>query len=414
MRGLLAVACLCALPLSAQPGPAAGEGAALALRREYNGVAAAIDSLVRRYSQDRLSRLADEEATPGVQLPPAARLVLLIWADDEAMVYLNGAPVGQTRLTPTRIEIPTAYIESDNRLVARCRDTDRVESGFMAGLYVEDPAGLRPVLTTTEAADWQVAAGPQAGEPAREIFYAHSQPDLPGAQVMWGPQLFGEVELSVRFAPQDIEQAVRRAPLAASMPRLRDRPMDYHTAVSRLVGLQERRRELATRLRASAPSGAQRGIRARVGAGGDRLTYTLGSAAPLDEGADTEVERALSTWTRQLPPSTQELVLHEARALQGERATTPPAPLPETAGTGEADRRTEYVPPAELGTTGEGSGTSQPGSGGGTTVVRRLAPSASFLWRMTAIALLLSAWTAVHGWRGWALWRSADWKESKG
>ena len=32
---------------------------ALALRREYNGVAATIDTLVRLYSADRLARLAD-------------------------------------------------------------------------------------------------------------------------------------------------------------------------------------------------------------------------------------------------------------------------------------------------------------------------------------------------------------------
>jgi hypothetical protein len=146
--------------------------AALALRREYNGVASRIDTLVRLYSAQRFKRLADPSVTPGVALVGDQRIVLLIWADDEARVFLNGAPVGQTRLTPTRIEIPKIYLQADNELVAQCRDTDRVESGFMAGLYVEDDTGLRPIRTTADGQGWEVATGEQTGSAAQEIFYA--------------------------------------------------------------------------------------------------------------------------------------------------------------------------------------------------------------------------------------------------
>ena len=76
---------------------------------------------------------------------------LIFWADDEAEVFINGYRVAQTRLTPVQIEIPKLYLREQNVIQAHCWDTDGVESGFMAGLYVRDEQGrLRPVLVTDE------------------------------------------------------------------------------------------------------------------------------------------------------------------------------------------------------------------------------------------------------------------------
>ena len=379
---------------------------ALALRREYNGVAATIDTLVRLYSADRLARLADPEATPGARLPEGMRLVLLFWADDEARVFLNGAPVGETRLTPTRIEIPQIYLETDNVLTAQCWDTDRVESGFMAGLYVEDGAGLRPVLTTAEDHGWEVGTGVEAGSPAQETFYAHSQPDLPGAEVIWGPQLFGSLDLRVRFTADEVIRAAHDVPLTAVLGRVEDRAMDFHESMARLLGLQERRRELTTRLGVGAVRSDSH-LRFRKSSARLGLSYTLGQAGPLEEETDLAVEEAIVRWRRQLP-SEQRFVLSEARALRGDEAATPAAPLVPATGTAATDRRVDYRPPEDRRTAGEGSGSSANGRGQPTPAV---ASSASFLWRMGLLALLLCAWTGVHGWRGWQLWQAVDWEE---
>jgi len=394
--------------LEAQP-------AALALRREYNEVAARIDTLVRLYSAERLTRLTDPSITPGVILPQGMRLVLLIWADDEAKLFLNGAPVGETRLTPTRIEIPELYLQSENLLTARCWDTDRVESGFMAGLYVEDGAGLRPVLTTAEGQGWEVASGTQQGTAATEIFYAHTQPDMPGAQVMWGSQLFGNVDLQVQFSAADVSRAVRQTPETAMLTRVQDRKMEFHESIARLVGLQERRRELSTRLSA----GAQRldvHLRFHNGAFFSGLGYTLGQASPLEEETDLAIETALQSWTRQLPASHQELVLQEARALRGMAAATAAAPLREAAGKmadRHADRQADYRPPDEQGAVGVGEGGEageSAGSGGSRGSAVTIIPSTSFLF-MAGLVILLASWTGIHGWRGWLLWHAVDWVE---
>ena len=386
--------------------------AALALRREYNEVAAAIDTLVRLYSAERMTRLADAESTPGAQFPDDAKLVLLIWADDEARIFLNGAPVGQTRLTPTRIEIPVIYLQAENVLTAQCWDTDRVESGFMAGLYVEDPSGLRPVLTTAEGQGWEVATGQEAGEAAQEIFYAHTQPDLPGARVMWGPQLFGNVDLRIRFAAADVTRAAHSAPATAILPRLQQQNMEFHESVARLVGLQERRRELLTRLSAGATR-MDPYLRARRGTTLEGLSYTLGQAAPLEEATDLTVEKALSQWTRQLPVTQQKLVLHEARALRGPQAATAAAPMAEAAATEvvPGDRRTDYRPPTDLGTPGKGRGEDSFSNGKGRPVTAVTRASDAFMWRMSLSALLLFLWTGVHCWRGWRLWHAVHWSE---
>ena len=384
--------------------------AAVALRHEYNEVVAAIDTLVRLYSAERLTRLADAAVTPGAQLPADAKLVLLIWADDEARIFLNGAPVGQTRLTPTRIEIPVIYLAAENILTAQCWDTDRVESGFMAGLYVEDDAGLRPVLTTAEGQGWEVATGAEAGSPAQEIFYAHTQPDLPGAKIMWGPQLFGNVDLRARFLAGDVTRAAGRPAINAALPKLLQRPMDFHESVARLAGLQKRRRELTTRLSAGATR-LDPYLRARAGTKLEGLSYTLGRAGPLEEQTDLAVEEALSQWTRQLPASQQQMILQEARALRGPQAATAAAPLVESDGAVSGDRRADYRPPPDLSTPGAGGGDGSPGKGKARAVVPVTQPSVAFLMRMIVTVLLLSSWTGIHCWRGWRLWHAVGWSE---
>ena len=285
----------------------------------------------------------------------------------------------------------------------------------MAGLYIEDDTGLRPVLTTVEGQGWEVATGDQAGRPAQEIYYAHTQPDLPGAAVMWGPQLFGTVELRVHFRASDVTHAARRAPVVAALPRLQQKAMEFHESVRRLVGLQERRHELSTRL----SRGATRPdpyLRARAGTIVKGLSYTLGKAAPLEEATDLAVAQTVDQWARQLPPAEQRLVLHAARALRGPQAATAAAPLPE-AGTAATSaranaiaRRADYRPPTDIGTPGAGRGdglSSQTGSAA-VTFVR---PSTAFLWRMALMVLGLCTWTGFHCWRGWRLWHAVDWEQ---
>ena len=146
---------------------------AVELRRQYNQVAASIDTLVRLYGGERLAELAARQGKPS-PLPAGQKLVLIFWADDEAQLYLNGQPIGSPRLTPTRIEIPAMYLRDENVLSAHCWDTDRVESGFMAGLYLQDArARLRRVLVTDEE-NWWVG-----GERAEVRFYSHTVPDIP-------------------------------------------------------------------------------------------------------------------------------------------------------------------------------------------------------------------------------------------
>ena len=125
----------------------------VALRREYNDVSAAVDSLVR------VMQVADAEVLkklpetrPDRMLPEGMTAVMIFWADDEARVWLNDFPVGETRLTPVEVTVPDLYFQGQNRLRVRCWDTDRVESGFMGGLYLKDGVGrLYPIVVSNGA-----------------------------------------------------------------------------------------------------------------------------------------------------------------------------------------------------------------------------------------------------------------------
>ncbi|MFH1570557.1 MAG: hypothetical protein ABIL09_21385 [Gemmatimonadota bacterium] len=361
----------------------------LEVRREYNQVAAAIDTIVRAYGRDRIEALTAPD--PGrARLPAGSRVVFLFWADDEAEVYLNGNPLSRTRLTPTRVEVPPMYLQTDNEIRAHCWDTDRVESGFTAGLYVETAGGqLFPVLTTVEG-KWSAEGGK-----AQEIYYTHSQPEIPGARVMWGDRLFGEVWLVARFSAASVAAAPGGPPAAPAILALDDRPMEFHEAVARLVRLEQRRRELGAVL-AAGHRPFDPSIRFR-GAPEGRLSFTLGSAAPLAERDATVAADRASAWAQALEPTQRDLVLRPARQLKGAGAATPAAAF-KGSRSDRQDRRPDYQPPPEQ---GRGPAAVQARAGAvRLAVARRLR---TWLWLAVAG---LTAYVAVATAQWWRLFTS--------
>ena len=405
------IACLIAMGLAAHAATTAVAEAderpdngrrALSLRQQYNETSAAIDTIVRVFGSRRLERLADPSRTE-IQLPADTRLVLLFWADDEAELFLNGNPISRTRLTPTRVEIPAVYLDDDNELTAHCWDTDRVESGFMCGLYVQDASGvLRPVITTGEE-QWSTP-----GEtPAQEIFYAHPQPDIPGARVIWGERLFGKVTLRARFSAAAVQAAIGAPRL--SEPRSAkwsEAPMEFHRAVSRLAMLQEKRRELQRALAATAIPGD---LNIRYGGRpvSSPLAYTLGRVGPLTSETEIEIPEKIQQWARALPPQQRQLILREARHLKGWSAATAAGEAVETA-SGEEDRRADYRPPAER---GRGAGESSRQAIRGTVRSRSRAVSVAEWLGLVAIL----AYATGAGFQWWRVfsgdgggWRRAE------
>lgn len=364
-------------------------------RREYNEVAAAIDTLIGLYGSDSLERLT----RPTRQPPAGDPLLLLFWADDEAEVFLNGYPVGRTRLTPTRIEIPRFYLEDHNVLRVHCWDTDSVESGFMAGLYLQDPGGgLRPAILTTDAFNWQAD-----NARAQEIFYSHSVPDIPGANVIWGDHLFGELWLQVEF-PGEVVSAAAANPEVPPPGEVESSPMEFHQIVSRLVSLETRRDQIAERL---AAGGMGREVLPRYGgtrSAASIAAFTLGRAGRLSEGTSTRASERLQTWTRQQPLHVRELVLGPHRNLKGWKDATPAMPLVDgsSAGAQREDRRRNYQPPPDI---DAGTHTGQ--------VVEPASPTRSSLpiqsaWMWVSSLLLLSVYIASAGWKWWHLFKSPE------
>ena len=378
---------------------AAAADDAVALRRQYNQVSASIDTLVRLYGGDKLRELAKRKGTSRI-LPANSKLVLMFWADDEAELYLNGHRIGETRLTPTRIEIPAVYLHKSNVLRAHCWDTDRVESGFMAGLYLQDGRGrLRKVLATGDGR-WRVA-----GRPAEPRFYNHSLPDIPGAEVIWGTTLFGEVELAARFDAGHLARAARRRPLAGAAGAAQDQNMETHTVVSRLVSLQEQRDELARKLQArrSAPPDVlyQGFIRGR-------LAFSLGKADKLAEVESIDAAKKLLAWTESLPVAQRKLVFPKKQALKGASHVVPPRAAGRTE-RGEADRRRDYAPPAARGSTqGEGRAA---GSGAARSAAQsvRTPGARNVSWELWGIATGLLCYLGVVSRQWWKLFRAKGW-----
>ena len=333
------------------PGDGAKQNSPLLLvRQEYNQTAAAIDTIVGLFGRQQLERLADADRI-SVELPEGVKPVLLFWADDEAELFLNGNPISRSRLTPTRVEIPAFHLEAQNELLAHVWDTDRVESGFMCGLYLEDELGLlTPILTSGERG-WE----PRQGMGAAEIFYAHPQPDIPAARVIWGDRLFGEVWLRARFTGESVRRALSRAPSARSLQpdqKWQRDSMEFDNALSRLVLLQEKRAELGRMLEEN--SGPRElfvrfsGPSASVSSEVMPLAFTLGRAGPLSYEAEVRTSPQLQLWARSLPPRSREVIFRQARELKGWSEATAAVEFGFDGG-GEENRQADYQPPPERG-----------------------------------------------------------------
>ena len=369
----------------------------LSLRRQYNAVSAAIDTIMRQLGRERVDELTRDSALRNL-LPTDAKLVLLFWADDEAELFLNGTPVSATRLTPARVEIPEFYLRQNNLLQAHCWDTDRVESGFMAGLYVEwSDGGLGPVTTTGEGS-WKLGEGERGPATAEEIYYTHPQPDIPGARVIWGEKLFGEVWLSVRFSAEDVRAAGNRGAAHQRLPRNwgKDQPMEFHLVIGRLVHLQEERRRLARTL-GQRHSEREPYLRFR-GTHRSPIAYSLGRSEPLSEEQESVASSArLVRWVKQLPSEDRELVLRPGRQLKGVSAATP-REVASRSETGREDRRLDYQPPRDLGAQRGRQVTD-------VFAVERLAARTGPEVRLWVAFGLLAAYTGAAFHRWWKLFR---------
>jgi hypothetical protein len=365
------------------------------LRQEYNALAARIDTLVRLSGEKPLEQLAAHTPRDGL-VPEGFEVVLIFWADDEAEIFLNDYRISDTRLTPVEVVIPALYLQERNRLQAHCWDTDRVESGFMAGLYLRDQrGGLRQILVTEEGRWWT------EGAPAEERFYTHTQPDIPGAKVIWGPRMFGSVRLETWFDAADVRQAVRRRPQATALP-VRERFMQTHEVVSLLVQLEQRREELETALELRrygvVPVRYQGYLR-------QRLAFTLGSAGPLAEARSSAAASQLHAWAEALPPTEQELIFGPRRSLKGVDAATP-EDFFEGGSEGESERRADYQPPPERG----------PIQGIGIVGERRMGlrpvlPSRLAVpWVLLGMGVALVLYLGVLGRQWWRLFTGKVWK----
>lgn len=371
----------------------------VALRQQYNQVSASIDTLVRLYGGDKLRELAKRKENSRL-LPANSKLVLIFWADDEAELYLNGHRIGETRLTPTRVEIPVVYLLRSNVLRAHCWDTDRVESGFMAGLYLQDGRSrLRKVLATGDGSWWV------DGQRAEPRFYNHSLPDIPGAEVIWGTRLFGEVELEASFDAAQLARAARRRPLPGQAGAVQHQPMETHMVVSRLVHLQKQRDELAQKLQARR-SATQDVLYQGFVRG--RLAFSLGKASRLAEVESIDAAKKLLDWTETLPATQRELVFPKKQALKGTSHIVPQRAVVGTA-RGEADRRRDYAPPAARGSAkGEGRATGPEGdiqeSSARGIRIGRSAP-----WELWGIATGLLFYLGVVSRQWWKLLSAKGW-----
>ena len=316
----------------------------LSLRREYNAMSAQIDSLVRAMAsvdRDAIERQVLPDGKRRGVIPDGMSLSLIFWADDEARVWINDYLVGETRLTPLEVEIPEIYLERQNRIRVRSWDTDWVESGFLCGLYLKGPdAGLFRVLVSDQS--WRVG-----GAPVREIAYVHPVPEIPGAEVIWGPHLFGRVEMERAFEIGEIASALAAGEIPeARLPASVRRTMVYHTFIERLARLQQRRVELSEIIARLSPNRLD--IPVYSGPEVRSLSLTLGRAGPLRESVTTPMAERVLSWSRRLPEKVIQLVYPEARPLKGEAMATPAfgsAPGGERTG----EREAAYQRPRELG-----------------------------------------------------------------
>ena len=315
----------------------------LAQRREYNDVSAAVDSLVR------MMQIVDAEALKGPKLPDGRderivpegmTAVMIFWADDEAQIWLNDFPVGETRLTPVEVTVPDLYFKGQNRLRARCWDTDWVESGFLCGLYLKDGAGgLHPIVVSN--GKWETTGGF-----ATEITYAHPAPDIPGAETIWGERVFGVVELAITFDQDAIESALEQTADAPATPMTtKKQAMDYHVFARQMALLQARRENLQTIL----GRGSDLNVPTYDQKRGRSASLSLGKAGPLTEDISAPVAEKVRSWSQKLSESQQQLIYPDPRALKGEIAANLTDGGAVSIGGDRGSREQAYTPPEERG-----------------------------------------------------------------
>ena len=220
--------------------PLAAADDVVALRQQYNQVSASIDTLVRLYGGDKLRELAKRKDNSRL-LPANSKLVLIFWADDESRAVSQWAPdrgdsldpdaSRDSRCVPAQIQCPT------RPLLGHRPGRERL----YGCLYLQDGRGRlrRCWLLATAAGGW-----PDSG-PSR-VFTTTACPTFPGAEVIWGTKLFGEVELEARFDAAQLARAARRRPLSGG-GAAQHQPMETHLVVSRLVHLQKQRDELGAK-----------------------------------------------------------------------------------------------------------------------------------------------------------------------
>ena len=359
-------------------------------RQEYNGVVAAIDTLMRVEGTGDWTELDRYRSA----LPEEVSLVLIFWADDEAEVFINGYRVAQTRLTPVQIEIPKLYLREQNVIQAHCWDTDGVESGFMAGLYVRDEQGrLRPVLVTDEGT-WRTG-----GNALAEVrFYSNDQPDIPGAYVIWGDGLYGEVWLEAEFSVDSIGNAGQRRPVEWNQRDMQ--PMHTHQVISRIVRLQARQKELKNALNGSPYPGKFPRYNGYVT---NRLAFSLGRAGRLAESENQLKSEALQKWVERMPPEEQTLIFRPPRPLKGVKAATARKSLEVGQTEEKSSRRKDYLAPPERGTAAREVAVLP-------TSVRFNPKNTSAWWQWTALFSLV-AYAAVLGRSWWQLYSDEVWRQ---
>jgi hypothetical protein len=373
----------------------------LVLRKQYNVVSARIDSVVRAMRRRDVGALETEKLPDGrdaLSLPENTEVVAIFWADDEAKVWINDHFIGETRLTPVEIIVPSLYLKSNNIIRAKGWDTDFVESGFLFGLYIRREDALYPIVVSDDA--W---VGVNGG--VETITYAHTFPDIPKAEVIWGDRTFGMIEMMARFGAAQVEQA-SLAVEQSTFANGEHQEMSLHAFVAELAVLETERERLKAELRRRASALSVPGY---TGSGG-MTSLTLGKAGPLKEGITKPVSEQIKGWSEQLTPERKALVIPSWRTLRGEGASTAVGEAA-TGAAGSGDRREDYVPPSDRRNEQPGTEDGQPGAagggGGGTGEATGLGGSAGgFGGRASRLGLLLPALVLAT----YALYATREWR----
>ena len=303
-------------------------------RKEYNAIAASLDTLIRLHDLSPI-----EDVTKRSPVAPAdLKILLIFWADDEAEIFLNGFRVGQTRLTPTQIEIPSIYLKQTNILQAHCWDTDKVESGFMAGLYVVGAGGHLYTVLSTDEGVWSTPDGF-----ADVRFYSNSVPDIPKAEVIWGAGMYGEVWLETEFTINDVVGAKKGR--AVELPLSNNKPMESHSVISNIVKLNKRKKELESLFSLHNDESVTE-VESYNGYVSRRLAFSLGRAGRLVSHSESNLVEKLDTWRNDLSPDHALQLTYFSRNMKGVNSHVAQQRV-DLIPTNEKERMKNYVPPKD-------------------------------------------------------------------